>query len=153
MTEEKKIPDFVIDQSDTIEWPVTVHLPVDGGEMAAFRFTGVFNRMSEAEMDELLGSGNSEKVEVKGLSGTDVMTFGNPVELPQKRMAEVLEENAALFPKFLVGWKGVKTAAGDEVPFDVAMLQKQIIGPNGPFISSGLWNALREIRTGARLGN
>lgn len=138
MTEKKTAPTFIIDTATTIKWPVTMHLPVDGGEVAEFQFTGEFKRLSEEELDKLLGSGDQAKAEE---------------EKDPKRLAQVLKENAELFPQLLVGWEGVQTAAGDEVPFSAATLKRAVTGPDGPFLSAGLWRAISEIRNGARLGN
>ena len=68
-------------------------------------------------------------------------------------MQDILRENAALFPKLLAGWEGVASSAGNEVEYSAKSLQEQITGPNGPFLSAGLWRAISEIRNGARLGN
>lgn len=148
MTEKKAAPTFMIDTATTIKWPVTVHLPVDGGEIAEFQFTGEFKRLSEEELDNLLGTGETAAEEELEAS---IERVGEPKPDP-KRLAKVLAENAELFPQILVGWEGV-TLAGDEVPFRVETLKKQITGPNGAFISKGLWLAIAEIRNGARLGN
>lgn len=129
---------FVVDPSPVIEWPVTVSLPVDGGEIADFRFTGIFKRMSDVALDEILGVGKTV--------ATDEAETG-------RRMRDVLRENAEIFPELLVGWKEVKTASGDEVPFCVEVLKAQIIGLNGRFLSAGIWRAVAEIRSGARLKN
>lgn len=145
--EKQPIPMFVVDPAPTIKWPVTVHLPVDGGDTASFEFTGVFKRLSDAELDEILGVKEAPKIEPG--DGSELVT--GVVSSP--RMQEVLRENAGLFPQLLVGWEGVKTSAGADVPFSIETLQAQVTGPNGKFLSAGLWRAVAEIRHGARLGN
>jgi len=139
MTDKKPVPAFTIDPAPTIEWPVTVDLPVDGGESGAFQFTGIFKRLPEAELDKLLG--------------VDVGAIHESPEAKEKRIQDVLRENAELFPSLLAGWKGVKTASGEEAAFSVESLQAQVVGLNGRFLSIGLWRAVSEIRRGARLGN
>lgn len=147
MSEEKKIPAFVIDHADTIKWPVSVSLPVDGGKVEVFLFTGEFKRMSESELDNLLGVGD------QGAANVNVDRIGEPNPEP-KSVAQALKENAGLIPQIMVGWEGVKTAKGKDVPFSVETLQSQITGPNGAFLSAALWTAIRQIRMGeARLGN
>jgi hypothetical protein len=155
MNEKKPTPLFVIDAPDVIEWPVTVHLPVDGGETAEFCFTGIFKRLSDAELDTLLGVEGPAKLKPMPHDGGGELVVGEIVEAlpPAKRMAEVLRENADLFPQILVGWKQVKTTSGEDVPFSDHCLQAQVTGPNGRFVSAGLWRAIAEIRNGARLGN
>lgn len=142
MTDKKAV--FVIDPAPTIKWPVIVSLPADGGEVVEYQFTGIFKRLSEAELDEILGVGKA----TKPYDGA-IATAG----LVNKRMPEVLRENAELFPKLITGWEGVKSAAGDEVEFSIGRLQGQITGANGAFLSAALWRAIAEIRNGARLGN
>jgi hypothetical protein len=148
MSEKQQVvPLFVVDSAPTIKWPVTVHLPVDGGVTAAFQFTGIFKRLSDEELDKLLGVKESPKIEPG--DGGELVT--GMVSSP--RMREVLRENAELFPQILIGWEQVRNAAGDDVSFSVEALQAQVVGPNGRFLSFGLWKAVSEIRIGARLGN
>lgn len=156
MTDKKTAPAFCIDPAPTIEWPVTVSIPVDGGETAEYQFTGIFKRLSDAELDEVLGIDKAEKTEalpeIKPGDGGGELVAGEPF-VPAPRMQEVLRENAELFPKLLVGWSGVKNSAGADAPFEITSLKAQVTGPNGKFLSTGLWRAIAEIRSGARLGN
>lgn len=149
MTETKKNPEplFVIDPAPVIKWPVIVNLPADGGESAAFRFTGIFKRLSEAELDTLLGVEGAAKIKP---AESDELIAG---ELVSKRMQDVLRENANLFPQILLGWEDVKLADGTDAAFSGELLRAQVTGPNGRFLSAGLWRAVAEIRHGARLGN
>ena len=155
MNDKKPAPAFVIDPAPTIEWPVTVSIPVDGGGKAEFQFTGIFKRLSDAELDEVLGvdeDKNKALPEIKPDDGSGELVAGEPfVSAP--RMQDVLRENAELFPKLLVGWKGVAAANGEEAAFSVDSLRAQTVGANGKFLSAGLWRAIAEIRNGARLGN
>ncbi len=138
MSEKKTHPLFVIDQTGAVKWPVVVKIPADGGEFAAFQFTGVFKRMAESEYDAIM---RPKMVEVSG----DIVSG--------KSRAEILAENAELFPQLLTGWEGVRDAQGATVPFGVDVLKQQILGANGMHLSAGLWQAIFEIRNGARLGN
>jgi len=128
---------FVVDAAVTIKWPVTVSLPVDGGEIADYCFTGIFKRLSDEEMDKLLDK-------PKTISDT---------QAEDTRIQDVLRENADIFPKLMIGWEGVKTAAGEDSPFSIEILKSLITGPNGKFTSVGIWSAIREIRNGAIRGN
>ncbi len=139
MNEKKPAQAFVIDPAPTIKWPVAVSLPADGGEVVEYQFTGVFKRLSEVELDAVLGA--------------KVGAIHESPEAEPKRMQEILRENAELFPQLLVGWEGIKSAAGADVEFRIERLQAQILGVNGAFLSAGLWRAVAEIRNGARLGN
>lgn len=146
-TKNKPAPLFVIDPAPVIKWPVIVSIPADGGESAAFQFTGIFKRLSEAGLDKLLGI--EEAAKIKPAESDELITG----ELSSKRMQDVLRENADLLPQILVGWEDVKNSAGEAVAFDSDLLKTHLVGPNGRFLSAGLWRAITEIRYGARLGN
>lgn len=158
MTDKKTAPDFVIDPAPTIKWPVTVKLPVDGGERVEFEFTGIFKRLSDAELDKVLGVKEPKKLKalpkIKPDDGGELI-HGEIVEtLPAaKTIQEVLRDNAEKLPQLLIGWERVKKANGEDAAFSIKTLQAQILGVDGKFISAGLWNAVYEIRNGARLGN
>ena len=148
---EKKSPQmFVIDTAPTIKWPVTVSVPVDGGQVGTYQFTGIFKRLSDEELDKLLSV--EEPAKLEPAKDGEGMTIGTVIER-RPRMQDTLRENAELFPQLLVGWENVKTSSGVDAPFGIEALQKQITGPNGKFLSIGLWQAVAEIRSGARLGN
>ena len=168
MTDKKTAPAFVIDPALTIKWPVTVKLPVDGGERVEFEFTGIFKRLSDAELDKVLGieepkklkalpeiKPDSEKLLAGYPDGAGELIHGELAETPPpaKTMQEVLRDNAEKLPQLLIGWERVKQANGEDAAFSIKTLQAQILGVNGKFISAGLWNAVYEIRNGARLGN
>lgn len=156
MTDKKNNhPLYVIDADSPVQWPVTVRLPADGGEFAAFRFTGVFKRLSEEAFEAIMATrqeklpeiGTAEQVELAADElSTAVLSAG-------KSRAEILEGNAALFPQFMVGWIGVVDASGKEVPFTQEILHKQITGVNGMHLSVAIWTAIHEIRNGALRGN
>jgi hypothetical protein len=138
MSEKKTHPLFVIDQSGTVKWPVIVKIPADGGEFAAFQFTGVFKRLTEDEYDAIMKP--------------QLVVDQNDI-VPGKSRAAVIAENAELFPQLMTGWEDVRDAQGATVPFSVEVLRQQIVGANGTHLSIGLWQAVHEIRNGARLGN
>jgi len=168
MTDKKTAPAFVIDPALTIKWPVTVKLPVDGGERVEFEFTGIFKRLSDAELDKVLGIKEPKKLKAlpKIKPDSEKLLAGHPdgggelihgeiaVPLPTAQtIQEVLRDNAEKFPQLLIGWERVKKANGEDAAFSIKTLQAQILGVDGKFISAGLWNAVYEIRNGARLGN
>jgi hypothetical protein len=145
--DKEDTPLFVIDPTPTIRWPVTVMMPVDGGETAKFVFTGIFNRLSEEELDELTKADEPVQTDAsENAEEADKLVKHRP-------MSEILRGNAERLPRLLVGWDGVTDASGKPVEFSIELLKKQITGPNGQFLSIGLWHAVREIRHGARLGN
>jgi hypothetical protein len=122
---------FILDPAPTVAWPVTVALPADGGALADWQFTGVFRVYSEADYERLLPR-------------PPVADDGRPVE---RTRAQVLAENAAALPQFLVGWLDVVHPDGTPVP--IAALPDIVTGhPCGLPLSAGLWRAVMEIRYG-----
>jgi hypothetical protein len=123
-------PLFVIDNDPIVSWPVIVKLPVDGGIYADYQFTAKIRVLSSADFEKL----SSETSEVQ-------------------TMQEILQNNVIQFSKLIVGWDGPTDTNGNPVPFSTEVLAAQITGSRGAELSAGLWNAIREIRTGSRLGN
>lgn len=128
MTEQQA--DFVLAEDPTVQWPVTVALPADGGKVAEYRFLATIRVLPESGYEELLG---------------------NPPE--ESSLAEILARNAELLPQLVVGWSGPKTSQGIAVPFSAETLVTEIKGPRGRALSAGLWRAVHEVRFGAALGN
>ena len=50
---------FVLKQSETYTWPVTVEWPVDGGKTASAKFDAEFKRLSQSRIDELAAAAQS----------------------------------------------------------------------------------------------
>ena len=82
---------FVLKQTDTYTWPVTVEIPVDGGRFDKQTFDAEFKRLSQDRNNTIL-----EDARVGNTSDVDVC-------------AEIL-----------VGWSGVNDGDGKEVPFSEA---------------------------------
>ena len=82
---------FVLKQTDTYKWPVTVEIPIDGGRFDKQTFDAEFKRLSQDRNNAIL-----EDARMGNASDVDVC-------------AEIL-----------VGWSGVNDADGKEVPFSEA---------------------------------
>ena len=78
---------FILKQTDSYVWPVTVELPVDGGRFEKHSFDAEFKRLSQSRIEEIM-----EDV-VKG----------------DAKDREVAAE-------ILIGWRGVSDDNGD-IPF------------------------------------
>lgn len=87
---------FVLKQSTTYTWPVTVEYPVDGGRTEKSTFDGEFKRLSQARIKEMTAAVDSGEL-------TDV---------------DIAEE-------VLVGWSGV-TDGEDEIPFSKSALAQML---------------------------
>ncbi len=80
---------FIIKQSDTFFWPVTVELPVDGGKFQKHTFEAEFKRVTAEKLKDI-----------------------------QKQLVD-LDEAALvpIFKSIMVGWKGVQDQHGEAVVF------------------------------------
>jgi len=130
-------PAFVINANPTVQWPVSVHMPANGGTFAAHRFTGTFRVLPEEDYLALFPLRSEE-------------------EMKSRKVMDVLSENAEVLPRVLVAWD-VKDPHG--APVGIEHLPAVIIGPTGRFLSAGIMQAITEIRVGipatppATLGN
>ncbi|MDR2092277.1 MAG: hypothetical protein LBP58_03020 [Azoarcus sp.] len=117
---------LTIAREPTVIWPVTVRLPDDGGTLGEHRITAYIRVYSEREYAKLVPAAAEE--------------------IAPRALAEVLAENARLFPRFIVDWEGVTDEAGEPVP--VGQLPEIIQGPYGGALSAALWRAIAEVRFG-----
>lgn len=78
---------FVIKQSDSYVWPVSIDQPADGGRHEKSTFDIEFKRISQSRIDELVEGGQTGAI-------TDRQTC----------------------EELVIGWKGV-TDGNDEIPF------------------------------------
>lgn len=124
-------PQFVIDDDPVVWWPVTLRLPLDGGQFGEKCFQALIRVLSEERYVELLDNYEVAK-------GAQVR--------------DVLADNAMRFVPHVAGWK-LTNAAGGAVPFSVERLQALAVGPHGGPLAEGLWRAIAEVRFGERLGN
>ncbi|MFZ9654548.1 MAG: phage tail assembly chaperone [Limnohabitans sp.] len=90
---------FVLKQSTTYTWPVTVEYPVDGGRTEKSTFDGEFKRLPQSRIKEITAA-----VEANELTDVDI--------------AE----------EVLVGWSGVSDGA-DEIPFSQSALAQLLEVP------------------------
>ena len=79
---------FVISQSTTYTWPVTVEFPANGGKTERQSFDAEFKRVSQTRINEI-----RERIEKGDITDPE------------------------LARDVLVGWEGVNDANGDPVPF------------------------------------
>ncbi len=79
---------FKIAQESTFKWPVTVHVPKDGGKFTKASFTAEFKALPQDEIDEVIADARDGRT----------------------------DSNFAA--TCLVGWKGVQDESGEEMEFD-----------------------------------
>jgi hypothetical protein len=95
---------FVLKQSATYKWPVTILLPVDGGKKEKHTFDAEFKRLPQSRTEELAA-------QLKMQERVDI----DPDQI-------LLMKDAA--KEILVGWSGVQDDSGEEIPFSEAALEQ-----------------------------
>lgn len=78
---------FKISEQRTYKWPVTVHVPQDGGKFTKATFTAEFKALAQSEIDGVLND----------------LRDG--------------DRDADLCVECLIGWSGVQDADGTDLPF------------------------------------
>ncbi len=93
---------FVLSQSDSYTWPVTLVIPVDGGRREKHSFDAEFKRLPQTRINQIVR-------QAKGISedGSD---------------ESVMLEDQAACAELLVGWSNVVDDAGEQVPFSAKAL-------------------------------
>lgn len=95
---------FVLKQSATYTWPVPLELPTDGGRKERFSFDGVFRRLPQTRINEI----------IKLARAMELGRAGDDEELDDKTAAR----------EILAGWTGVVDDANEPIPFSEAALNE-----------------------------
>jgi hypothetical protein len=93
---------FVLKQSATYTWPITLVLPVDGGRREKHTFDGEFRRLPQTRINEII---RLARLQERGKLADD---------------EELQDQDAA--KEILVGWSGITDDDGKNVPFSEAAL-------------------------------
>jgi hypothetical protein len=93
---------FVLKQSATYKWPVTIVLPVDGGRREKFTFDAEFRRLPQTRINEIIRT--ARLAERGKLDPED----------------EIQDQDGA--KEILAGWDGVVDENGKAVPFSEGSL-------------------------------
>lgn len=119
-----------------IEWPVSVEVPVSGGNVRKFDFTGFFARLPETELQELHDLARKTAEEE---------------QLGETRRPNV--DAIVFFSRVLKGWKQVQNAAKEPIDFSVETLESALTGRDGMVFAIALWRAHNQMRAGAKAKN
>ena len=95
---------FILQQSDTYSWPITLVLPVDGGRREKHTFDGEFRRLPQSRINQI----------VKLARKTDAGYLDDD---------EILDDQEAA-TELLVGWSGVVDDDNEEIPFSADKLKQ-----------------------------
>ena len=118
---------FILDQSESYSWPVTVKVPQDGGRFRSFTFEAEFKRVSQERREQL----------------------GRQLMRQKRTMEDGLLEDEIITPRqiadeLLVGWSGIMDTEGPDaqpVPFSETIKAKLLnIGDVADAILEA-WNA------------
>lgn len=88
---------FVLKQSDSYSWPVTVEYPIDGGRFQKNNFDAQFKRLSQTRIEEIMAdavNGDLKDVSVANelLTGwAGITDDGNDIPYSEKTKAELLD--------------------------------------------------------------
>jgi hypothetical protein len=78
---------FKLAEQRTYKWPVTVHIPADGGKFTKATFTAEFKALPQKEIDRVVEEGRGG------------------------------DRDADLCTECLIGWSGVQDENGNDIPF------------------------------------
>jgi hypothetical protein len=117
---------FVLKQSDTYVWPVTFDIPVDGGRHERQTFDGEFKRLPQSQIGPMV----AELTKLEDLGDLD-------------RITEIARE-------LLVGWSGVTSDDGKEVPYSQKALDQLL---EVPFLAVAVLKAYMDSIKGAKRKN
>lgn len=131
-------------------WPITVALQMLGEDDEVVEhkhtFIGHFAPFSEEKFKAVWDEVSAAKKDAVANETGDVEHVEEPKGAPA--LHEVLQRNAVVFSRILVGWEKVRDEEGADIPFSHEALTAMVTGPDGLAISAGISNALHEIRFG-----
>lgn len=120
----------ILDEApDTIEWPVKVGVPMDGGKVRKYEFIGIFRRRNQDEKDAAIRDSQND----------------DP--------SEWLENYVRRVSDILVGWRDVVDGAGAPIPYSADALRKALRSVSGNAFMVGLNDAIAEYETGSKAKN
>ena len=93
---------FVLKQSATYTWPITLIIPMDGGRRDKHTFDGEFRRLPQSRINEIIKLARAAE---RGRLNDD---------------EELLDQDAA--KEILAGWSGVVDDDAKEIPYSVNAL-------------------------------
>ena len=88
---------FVLEQSPTFSWPLTIREVIDGGRIRTHQFTAIYNRLPQSRMEEV--QLQYQAIQVAAQQGERIDG------LPTRAIAD----------EILAGWEGITTPTGEPV--------------------------------------
>lgn len=124
---------FVLKQSSSYKWPVSVKLPADGGKFEKQTFDAEFKRLPQVRINEIQA---------------DVQVRIKAAERNESIDGAISDQSIA--DELLLGWDGVIDADGDEVPFSEATKQQLL---DIPTVAAAIVIAYFDSLTGTKVKN
>lgn len=124
---------FVLKQSSSYVWPVTVKLPISGGKFEKQTFDAEFKRLPQARINKI-------QIEVQARIKASQRNEATDESISDQSIAEEL----------LIGWSGVLDEDGDEVPYTESMKQQLL---DIPTMASAIIVAYFDSLTGVKTKN
>ena len=93
---------FILEQSPTFSWPITIREVSDGGRHRTHQFEAIYRRLPASRMEEVQLA--YQKIKVAAARDLEVDA------IPTREIAA----------EILAGWKGITDQAGAEVEFNAA---------------------------------
>jgi len=121
----------------TINWPVKVEIPADGGKINKFEFTGTFKLLDDDEREALAAEAK--------LSEPDAADDEPTGAWKERAVDNIL--------KTMTDWKQVVDEAKTPIAFNRDNLLTAVRGVHGVSLLRAINTALAEIVTGARAKN
>lgn len=90
---------FVLKQSDSYVWPVSIKMPVDGGKRQKQTFDAEFKRLPQSRIAEIQAT--AQKLVKANQAGQDIEGIND----------------VSVADEILVGWSGIVDEEGQDVPF------------------------------------
>ncbi len=118
--------------AETLEWPVIVEVPVNGGKTRKYEFLGIFRRLGADEKKEF----------VDGIQADRNADDENWEDKFLDKICTVL-----------VGWKSVVDQNNVPIEFGRESLRAAIRSPNGGPIMAGLNRAIYQFESGTKAKN
>ena len=103
---------FVLNQSQSYSWPVSIQLPADGGKRQKSSFDALFKRLPQSRINE-----------IQQLAQQRIKAAERGEELDNG----VTDQTIAA--EILVGWAGILDADGDDVPYSEAVKAQLLYVP------------------------
>lgn len=97
---------FVLKQSASYTWPITLVIPVDGGRREKYTFDGEFRRLPQTRINEII-------------------KMARAMERNRASDDEMLEDQDAA-REILMGWSGVVDDNAKEIPFSEGALSQML---------------------------